>query len=31
MREVISRMAPPRMYRMDADGTMHEVGTDDLS
>jgi hypothetical protein len=25
MREVLSRMAPPRRYRMDADGTMHEI------
>jgi hypothetical protein len=29
--EVISRMAPPRRYRMGADDTMHEVGADDLS
>lgn len=30
MRELKSRMAPPRMYRMGADGAMHEVGMDDL-
>lgn len=30
MQEVMSRMAPPRRYRMGADGTMHEVGADDL-
>jgi hypothetical protein len=30
MREVMSRMAPPRMYRMGTDGTMHEVGVDDV-
>ena len=30
MREVMGRMAPPRMYRMGIDGTMHEVGVDDL-
>ena len=30
MRGVRSRMAPPRMYRMGTDGTMHEVGVDGL-
>jgi hypothetical protein len=29
MREVMSRMGPPRMYRMGADGTMQEVSLDD--
>ncbi|GIF22350.1 hypothetical protein BJ973_002673 [Actinoplanes tereljensis] len=29
MREVMSRMAPPRMYRMGPDGNMHEVGVND--
>lgn len=30
MRDVMSRMGPPRMYRIGADGTMQEVGVDDL-
>ncbi|GAA2626053.1 DUF6928 family protein [Paractinoplanes durhamensis] len=30
MRELMSRMAPPRMYRMGSDGTMHEAGVEDL-
>jgi hypothetical protein len=30
MREMVSRMAPPRRYRMGTDGTLHEVGIDDL-
>jgi hypothetical protein len=30
MREAISRMAPPRRYRTGTDGTMQEVGMDDL-
>jgi hypothetical protein len=29
LREVTSRMGPPRTYRMDSDGTMHEVGLND--
>ncbi|WP_030435724.1 hypothetical protein [Actinoplanes subtropicus] len=29
MRAVMSRMAPPRRYRMGDDGTLHEVGADD--
>lgn len=31
MREAMSRMGPPRRYRMGPDGTMYEVGWDDLS
>jgi hypothetical protein len=30
MRQVRSRMAPPRMFRMGTDGAMHEAGVDDL-
>ncbi|HEX8631155.1 MAG TPA: hypothetical protein VF755_23600 [Catenuloplanes sp.] len=30
LREAMSRMAPPRRYRMGADGTMHEIGVDEL-
>lgn len=29
MREAMSRMAPPRRYRMAADGTLHEISADD--
>ncbi|MEU8664801.1 DUF6928 family protein [Actinoplanes philippinensis] len=29
MREVLSRMGPPRRYRMGADGTFHELTPDD--
>ncbi|MFC4066197.1 DUF6928 family protein [Actinoplanes subglobosus] len=31
LREVMSRMGPPRRYRMGPDGVMQEVGRDDLS
>jgi hypothetical protein len=31
MRELMSRMAPPRRYRMGADGTMREVAVDGLA